>query len=899
MDFVTGIFAEWVLERLADAGRARLVRFLLGEEQERALRGAAAAAVELTAKTFYPDGDSQTEDLARVIDQVFSDPVPVALTAQQSTLLQALHVGIAAQLAPLEDVELTETGQSSLELLGVPGAQLAERLASHLVREIIGRGARGGPLAPLANQLDHDATHLQGQVLEAKLDRVILDVEEALGQRNLPLEADPVRAAIWLGQAANSWDALELEVHRPITMEGAPVGIPEYIGRDHDRQIREVITGEMPKLIVVVGGSSTGKTRAAYEAIKQLPSDWRLHYPIYPDKSQALLAALRSGKLAPRTAVWLNELQQYLLPAGGEETAAALREYLLGNDQVLLIGTMWPEYWQELTQPAAGQEDSHSQARALLLYSAKRVDVDLEFPSSELEGLAERDVRVRMAMRADKDRVTQYIAAGPALVEFYTDAKEASPAVWAVLTAAMDWCLVEQFEQHPDTIPDFLRIAAVGYLSDEEWGSLQEDWFMSALQQTSALVRGATRPLTPIRSRNVSSDSVRYRLADYLLQHARQRRKNGPLPASFWEGVWAALGSVYLPAFAMAADDRGMYEQSAQLWETLADEGDPEALSALMRNPITNRQEIQELAIRAIENVDMDDVDTIGLILFELRDYPELRNRVVEKIVTNAQDLGMGNPLEMSEVLRELKASSHLETIPVYARRIEERIGQIDLTDFWSAAELLEELLESSVAEAKHAGSALAHLIYERCNENVGQLACFLCVIRDSDSALFQSGIRRLRLLVRGLSDITDTTSIHPLIVHLRDLQETETYRDLLERVTSSIATLKLDSGATLDMISFLRGERLHAAADVLSNRVAMEYDTGNAGHAAGSLMTLRNLMPEDVFEVFARRIANEGPILPVAEAEEVANCFAELGKDEFQRIYLRRVQQFRDAEGY
>ena len=126
MDFVTGVFAQWVLERLADAGRARLVRFLLGEEQERALRSAAATAIELTAKAFYPDGDPQTEHLAMVIDHVFGDPVPFALTAQQGTLLQALHAGIAAQLAPLENVDLTETGQSSLELLGVPGAQLAD-----------------------------------------------------------------------------------------------------------------------------------------------------------------------------------------------------------------------------------------------------------------------------------------------------------------------------------------------------------------------------------------------------------------------------------------------------------------------------------------------------------------------------------------------------------------------------------------------------------------------------------------------------------------------------------------------------------------------------------------------------------------------------------------------------
>lgn len=54
MDFVTGVFAQWLLERLADAGRSRLTRFLLGDEQERALRAAANTAIRLTAEDFYP-----------------------------------------------------------------------------------------------------------------------------------------------------------------------------------------------------------------------------------------------------------------------------------------------------------------------------------------------------------------------------------------------------------------------------------------------------------------------------------------------------------------------------------------------------------------------------------------------------------------------------------------------------------------------------------------------------------------------------------------------------------------------------------------------------------------------------------------------------------------------------
>ena len=64
---------------------------------------------------------------------------------------------------------------------------LADRLTGHLVREIMLRGSRGGPLAPLADQLNHDLTHLQvrrvevqGQRVESMLARLAEEVRDAL-----------------------------------------------------------------------------------------------------------------------------------------------------------------------------------------------------------------------------------------------------------------------------------------------------------------------------------------------------------------------------------------------------------------------------------------------------------------------------------------------------------------------------------------------------------------------------------------------------------------------------------------------------------------------------------------------------------------------------------------------
>jgi hypothetical protein len=75
-------------------------------------------------------------------------------------------------------------GSSSAELLGLPVTLLAERLTAHLVREIVVRGARGGPLAPRAAQLNHDMTHLQGRGLEGVVSQLAAVVPDGLASLN-------------------------------------------------------------------------------------------------------------------------------------------------------------------------------------------------------------------------------------------------------------------------------------------------------------------------------------------------------------------------------------------------------------------------------------------------------------------------------------------------------------------------------------------------------------------------------------------------------------------------------------------------------------------------------------------------------------------------------------------
>jgi hypothetical protein len=181
MVFVADDLAAWLVGLLADAGRRRLITLVVGSDLERALRSAATAAVQRTTAELRPEGGEPAEELATVISQVFAVRLPDTPSTEDKTLLETLQAGVAGQLAPLRDAKVTGVGRSSLELLGILPETLTDKLIMFLAQEIIVRGARGGPLAPLANQLEHDRIYLQGQRIEGMVARLI----EALAQLNI------------------------------------------------------------------------------------------------------------------------------------------------------------------------------------------------------------------------------------------------------------------------------------------------------------------------------------------------------------------------------------------------------------------------------------------------------------------------------------------------------------------------------------------------------------------------------------------------------------------------------------------------------------------------------------------------------------------------------------------
>ncbi len=409
-----------------------------------------------------------------------------------------------------------------------------------------------------------------------------------------------------VGRPIAAWNPHDLEVHPaaapasagsgspiPAEQQRAASVLPGYVRRPHDDQLAELVAATASdgrsRMAMLVGSSSTGKTRACWEAIQPLAqAGWRLWHPYDPTRAKAALADLT--RVEPHTVVWLNEAQHYL-GAGrglGERIGAALHSLLTdpARGPVLVLGTLWPEYAEAYTKiPRVGEEDPHPLARELLagrlIHLPDSFDASAQAAAQALASAGDRQLALALEGASD-GRLTQFLAGAPELLHRY---EMASPAARAVLNAAMDARRLGSGLHQPLS---FLEAAAEGYLTDDEYDTLADNWLEQALADLSRPVHGNLAPLRRVRPRTAqranTSPMPVYRLADYLEQHGRSQRRLLCPPASFWHGACDHFTAAdERVALGEAARLRWRLRMAAELFRAPAATGHPEALLGLAR----------------------------------------------------------------------------------------------------------------------------------------------------------------------------------------------------------------------------------------------------------------------------------------------------------------------------
>ncbi|WSQ15198.1 hypothetical protein OG604_50095 [Streptomyces sp. NBC_01231] len=402
-------------------------------------------------------------------------------------------------------------------------------------------------------------------------------------------------------RTAAEWDAARLGVH-PAPGPDGTVDLPltEYLTRPHDATLRRRLarTAETNQaaLVLLVGRSASGKTRALYEAVAAVLPDWPV---LFPADAEELTAWIEDDGIDPRTVLWLNETQRYLDGAAGERTARALGRLLDQVAPLAVVGTLWPEHMRRLTNRQNTLESApHTLALLTGPHGMITVPDTLDCDPAAVAAAAARDPRFAGAVRAagPGQRVLQHLTAGPELVRRW----EMGPDQWftapehAVLTAAAE----ARRLGHASAVPKrLLRETAAGFMDSTARATAGEEWFPAAIGALTATEGGPT-PLIAERYELGVGEPDSYRPDDYLEQHIRRVRAHRAPPAEFWSGaLWARTADdVY--ALGRAAEQRRRYASAAPLYERSIELGHIRARAALavLRATTDGREAAEETA---------------------------------------------------------------------------------------------------------------------------------------------------------------------------------------------------------------------------------------------------------------------------------------------------------------
>ena len=195
---------------------------------------------------------------------------------------------------------------------------------------------------------------------------------------------------------------------------------PPYVPRDvHGELVSLLYAGAF---VLLVGGHLSGATRTAYEAMRAAVPDHTLIAP-HPAVDK-LRVILDRAKKTSRAVLWLDQLDQYLVPGG--LTLSDVRHVVSAGRQRTIIATIRPDLLSQVE--AAGS--AYSGEFGPLVHDARQVWLTRRFSTNELERAQSRagDPRIKEALKFTADYgLAEYIGASLTLYTHWRSALEAGP----------------------------------------------------------------------------------------------------------------------------------------------------------------------------------------------------------------------------------------------------------------------------------------------------------------------------------------------------------------------------------------------------------------------------------------------------------------------------------------
>lgn len=233
-------------------------------------------------------------------------------------------------------------------------------------------------------------------------------------------------------------DPIALGVHPAAVLVGGD-RVPPFVRRDVDDELRHALV--RPGLVLVVGESTAGKSRAGYEAMRAVLPE---HALVVPSGGDALAALAPVIVDLPKCVVWLDDLDRYL-GSGGLSPDLLTRLLGDGSRHVVVLATMRTQERARYDRVReAGLDDAGRQVWRRgrdVIERAYEITLDRQWSAAELRRARDSsDPRIADAMRqAGRFGLAEVLAAGPELVSTLRNAWSpgCNPRGAALVTAAV------------------------------------------------------------------------------------------------------------------------------------------------------------------------------------------------------------------------------------------------------------------------------------------------------------------------------------------------------------------------------------------------------------------------------------------------------------------------------
>ncbi|MFI0911262.1 tetratricopeptide repeat protein [Streptomyces abikoensis] len=380
------------------------------------------------------------------------------------------------------------------------------------------------------------------------------------------VEQVPASAETTVSLRVRDADPLELMVHRARTSDDGNA-VPDYVPRDVDPAVRNALSraGEHGGVILLIGDSTAGKTRCAYEALIAALPDHLLVVPRRTtDVSEVVAAVARFAASGERCVLWLNDMERYLGPGGldlhGVRTLRAAK--------ATVLGTMRTRFRRDLpADELVGVAEE---------FEVNRLWSPAEIRRAQEQLRSNRDPRLRLALdHSDDFGIAETLATGPQLWRLLRGVSvvNGNPRGAALVWTAIDLALAGLTGPLP---LDLLKELHEDYIPGRNKQLIAPEPLDTALTWATTPPDAVTRLLIP--------EENGLRPFDYLLDAHLRERKPSPelIPERIWESVLSS-GTERHQRFsiAIAAHANSRMDIGRRALRPLADAQDSEGMRAL------------------------------------------------------------------------------------------------------------------------------------------------------------------------------------------------------------------------------------------------------------------------------------------------------------------------------